>query len=53
MSRTLGGFWVGGWVGENANSAIFQLYHCEEMVMRSAMYWTNTLSWIFLIVLAH
>jgi len=42
----------------NANSAIFQLYHGEnklifnEMMMRSALYQTNTLSWIF-IVLAH
>ena len=32
----------------NANSAIFQLYHCEnklifnEMMMRSALYYTNT-----------
>ena len=40
----------------NANSAIFQLYHGEnklifnEMMMRSALYLTNTLSWI---VLAH
>jgi hypothetical protein len=37
----------------NANSAIFQLYHCEnklifnEKMMRSALYETNTLSWIF------
>ena len=33
----------------NANSAIFQLYHDEnklifnKMMMRSALYWTNTL----------
>ena len=46
------------WLLFNANSAIVQLYHCEnklifnEMVMRSALYYTNTLSWIF-IVLAH
>jgi hypothetical protein len=48
------------WLSEllNANSAIFQLYHGEnklifnEMVMRSALYLTNMLSWIF-IVLAH
>ena len=42
----------------NANSAIFQLDHSEnklisnEMIMRSALLQTNTLSWIF-IVLAH
>ena len=42
----------------NANSAIVQLYDGEnkliinEMIMRSALYYTNTLSWIF-IVLAH
>jgi len=42
----------------NANSAISQLYHGEnelifnEMMMRSALYYSNTLSWIF-IVLAH
>jgi hypothetical protein len=36
----------------NANSAIFQLYHGEnklifnEVMKRSALYWTNTLSWI-------
>jgi hypothetical protein len=43
----------------NANSTIFQLYHGEnklifdeEMMMRSALFWTNTLSWIF-ILLAH
>ena len=51
------GGWVGGWVRAsvsvsvsvsfNSNSAFFQLYHCEEMMMRSALYWTNTLSWIF------
>jgi len=42
----------------NGNSAIFLLYYGEnksifnEMMMRSALYSTNTLSWIF-IVLAH
>jgi len=42
----------------NANSAIFQLCHGEnklffnEMMMRPALYQTNTRSWI-LIVLAH
>jgi len=40
------------------NSAIFQLYHGEsklifnEMMMKSALYKTNTLGYIF-IVLAH
>ena len=40
------------------NSAFFQLYHGEnklifnEMTMRSALYQTNKLSWIF-IVLVH
>ena len=43
----------------NANSAIFQLYHGEKklifnemMVVRSALYKTKTVNWIF-IVLAH
>jgi len=43
----------------NANSAIFQLYHGENklifnerMMMMAALFWTNMLSWIF-IVLAH
>ena len=46
------------WLLFNANSAIFQLYHSEnklifnKMMMRSALYSTNMLSWIF-IVLAH
>jgi hypothetical protein len=46
------------WLLFNANSAIFHLYHGEtkliynEMMMRHALYQTNTLSWIF-IVLAH
>ena len=41
------------WLLFNTNSAIFQLYHGEnkltfkEMMMRSTLYWTNTLSWIF------
>jgi hypothetical protein len=36
------------WLLFNANSVIFQLYHGEnklifnEMMMRSALYWTNT-----------
>ena len=50
--------WASEWLLFNANSAIFQLYHGEnnlifnEMMMRSALYETNMLSWIF-IVLAH
>ena len=42
----------------NAKSAILKLYHGEnklifnEMKMRPAVYYNNTLSWIF-IVLAH
>jgi len=46
------------WLLFKANSTIFQLYHGEnklifnEMMMRSTLYKTNTLSWIF-IVLAH
>ena len=46
------------WLLVNANSAMFQLYHGEnklifnEMMMRSALFKTNMLSWI-LIVLAH
>jgi hypothetical protein len=53
-------YWVSEWVSEwvlfNANSAIFQLYHGEnklifnEMMMRSAVYWNNTLSWIVLVL---
>jgi hypothetical protein len=41
------------WLLFSANSAIFQLYHDEnklivnEMTMRSTLYKTNTLSWIF------
>jgi hypothetical protein len=47
------------WLLFNANSAIVKLYHGEnklifnEMMMRSALYYTNTLSCIFFIVLAH
>ena len=52
--------WVSEWLLFNTNSAIFQLlvYHGEnklifnEMMTRSILYLTNTLSWIF-IVLAH
>jgi hypothetical protein len=46
------------WLLFNANSAILQLHHGEnklifnEMMMRSALFKTNTLSWMF-IVLAH
>ena len=44
------------WLLFNATSAIFQLYHGEnklifnEMMMRSALYYTNTLSWIFIVL---
>jgi hypothetical protein len=50
--------WVSEWLLFNANSEIFQLYHGEnklifnEIMMRSAFFQTNMLSWIF-IVLAH
>ena len=50
--------WVSEWLLFNVSSAIFQLYYGEnklifnEMMMRSALFQTNTLSWIF-IVLAH
>ena len=43
------------WLLFNARSAIFKLYHGEnklifnEMMMRSALYYTNTLSWIFIV----
>jgi hypothetical protein len=46
--------WVLYWVMFSINSAIFQPYHGEnklifnEMMMRSALYYTNKLSWIFL-----
>jgi hypothetical protein len=46
--------WVSEWLFVYANAAIFQIYHGDnnEMMIRSALYQTNTLSWIF-IVLAH
>jgi hypothetical protein len=50
--------WKSEWLLFNANSTIFQLYYCKnmlifnEMMMMSALYETNTLSCIF-IVLAH
>jgi hypothetical protein len=39
----------------NANSAIFQLYHGENKLifnemMKSALFYTNTLSWIFIVL---
>jgi hypothetical protein len=46
------------WLLFNANSAFFHLYHGEkrlifnEIMMRSALYYTNILSWIF-IMLTH
>ena len=42
------------WLLFNANSAIFLLYHGEnnEMMMMTALYLTDSLSWMF-IVLAH
>jgi hypothetical protein len=49
---------VSEWLLFNANSAIFQLYHGEnklifnEMMIRSALFQTNKLSWIC-IALAH
>jgi hypothetical protein len=48
--------WVSEWMLFNANSAIFQLYHGDnklifiEMMMRSALYQTNTLSWICIVL---
>jgi hypothetical protein len=47
---------VSEWLLFNANSAIFQLYHGEnkliinEMMMRSTLYYTNMLSWIFIVL---
>jgi hypothetical protein len=44
------------WLLFNANSAIFQLYHGEnklifsEMMMMSALFYTNMLSWIFIVL---
>ena len=49
---------VSEWLLFNANSAIFQLYYGEnkllfnEMMMSSALFYNNTLSWS-LIVLGH
>jgi hypothetical protein len=49
---------MSGWLLFNANSGIFQLYHDEnklifnEMIMRSALYYTKMLSWM-LIALTH
>ena len=46
-------YWVSEWLLLNANLAIFQLYHSEnklifnEMMMRSALYYTNTRSGIY------
>jgi hypothetical protein len=57
-NRELGKGSVGEWLLFSANSANFQLYHGEnklifnEMIMKSALYYTNMLSLIF-IVLAH
>jgi hypothetical protein len=54
MSQVL----VSEWLLFNANSAIFQLFHGEnklifnEMMIKSILYYTNMLSWIF-IMLAH
>jgi hypothetical protein len=47
---------VSEWLLFNANSAIFQLYHGEnklifnEIMMRSALFYSNTLSWIFIVL---
>ena len=44
------------WLLFNANSAIFQLYHGEnkliinEMMIRFVLYFTNKLSWIFIVL---
>jgi hypothetical protein len=50
--------WVSEWLLFNVNSTIFQLYHGEKLIFneimtRSALYYTNTLSWFFLILLVH
>jgi hypothetical protein len=48
--------WVSEWLLLSGNSAIFQVYHGEnklifnEMMMRSALYKTNTRSWIFVVL---
>jgi hypothetical protein len=45
--------WVSEWLLFNTDSAIFQLYHGEnklisnEMLIRSTLFQTNMLSWIF------
>jgi hypothetical protein len=50
------GIRVSEWLFFNANSAIFQLYHGEnnlnfnETMMRSALFWANTLSLIFIVL---
>jgi hypothetical protein len=48
---------INEWLLFNANSAIFQLYHggenkliFNEMMMRSALFYSNTLSWIFIVL---
>ena len=52
-------FIVSVWLLFNANSAIFQLYHGENklisnnMMMRSPLYYTNTHSLLFFIVVFH
>jgi len=51
--------WVSEWVSELVSDCCLTLYHGEnklifnEMMTRSTLYQTNTLSWIFLIVFAH
>jgi hypothetical protein len=48
--------WVSEWVSECCLIPIFQLYHGEnklvfnEMMMRSTLFKTNTLSWIFIVL---
>ena len=47
---------VSEWLLFNAKSAIFQLYHGEnklifnEIMMRSDLYYTNTICWIFIVL---
>jgi hypothetical protein len=47
---------VSEWLLFNGNSSIFQLYHGEnklifnEVMMRSASFYTNMLSWIFIVL---
>jgi hypothetical protein len=44
------------WLLFNSNSAIFKLYHgknkfiFDEMMMRSALYYTNMISWNFIVI---